>query len=64
MAQHADEGVVAIQQVAGWCGDEYAFLHPFEQRPVLLLRCAALGDVADHVDGSALLRALIDVGGC
>ena len=60
VAQHAHEGVVAIQQFAFGGGDENAFLHLLEEQPVFFLRDAAVGGVAHYVDRALLLAALLD----
>ena len=62
MTQYANEGIVAVEQLAVGGGNENAFLHLLKQRAILLLRRTTFGDVADHVNRAFLLGALVGVG--
>ena len=63
VSQHANEGVIAIEQFAFRSGDENAFLHLLEQQAVFFFGDAPVGGVAHHVNGALLLASLLHVGG-
>src|SRR6476660_274009 len=59
MAQHSDEGIVAVEQIALGGRRKNKNLHLLEERPVLLLRGTALGSVPNHMNGRPLFSSLI-----
>ena len=61
VAEHVNEGVVAIEQLAFRVGDVNAFLHLLEEQTIFFFGGAALGHVANDVDGSFLRAALLGV---
>jgi hypothetical protein len=63
VAEHVDEGIVAVDELAGRVGDVNAFLHLFKQETVFLFRGTAVGNVADDVDRAFLRTALLGVRG-
>ena len=63
VAQHVDEGVIAIEQLARRLGDVNALLHLLEEQAIFFFRGAPLGDVANHVNRAFLRAALLGVRG-
>ena len=61
VAEHVDEGVVAIDDPARRRGDVDALLYLLKQQPVFFLGRAAVGDVAYDVDDALLRAALLGV---
>src|SRR5947208_17149496 len=61
MTQYANEGIVAVEQLAVGGGNENAFLYLLKQRAIFLLGRATLGDVPDNVNRAFLLGALVGV---
>ena len=60
--EHANERVIAVQQIAVRSGNENAFLHLLEKEPVFFFCRVRVGDVANHMDGSLLRAPLLHVG--
>ena len=63
VAQHLHECVVAIEQLAFRSRDKHALLHLLEKQPVALFRAAPVRGIANDVNRSLLLAALLRVGG-
>src|ERR1700739_3417570 len=57
------EGIVAVEELAGWVGDVYAFLYLLEEQAIFFFRGAAVRNVADNVNRAFLRIAFVGIGG-
>src|SRR6202030_3771938 len=62
IAEHADEGIIAIEQFAAGSGHKDAFLGLLENQAIFFLCVVTIGGVMNDVDGALLLASLLAVG--
>src|SRR5215813_11594086 len=63
MAEHVNECIIAVKQLACGGGHKHTLLHLSEEGFVFLLRRQVIGGVANNVDGSGLSPTLFCIRG-